>query len=418
MHERFIRDPSIDNSVDVAPPSFYKSQREIYQSVRNFPKIASSLHYTFMVPDNPLQQMQGPFQTEPETEVDQHTVMSLSDIELAITPPSHVRTTISEAEVISAVNGIVGHTITVLMTEAVNAAREGNPINLVKHQTGIDLHEKELIDTICKTVQMTAPVKKPSDITPFVWQVWQQMRTQYTFFKMIPNSTKKPRIEGTQYSADFVRDYWESDQMNQFEEQLFFMHRARINNYLNSGNPFSDTPPLTIESNPEYGLSIEELVICHKHFGAYKIQFKGQADFVTSQRNKETGEKVLVIVDQKYGKGTKLHELPNRLQALLYSDALKEKQFSKKNYGEVTPRGVMFLYHVFDTTKDESFYIDASVYPDEYQKLMDALYETTSNWWMYQKEYKAAKFERQHAAVMPYIPKPNEDIRPVQFSLF
>lgn len=418
MQERFKRDPSIDNSVDSAPPGFYKSQREIYQSVKKFPQVASTLAYTFTVPDNPLQQMQGPYETEPETEVEHHTVMSLSDIELASVTPSAIRTSISEPEVISAINGIAGHAITILMTEAVYAAREGKSINLSKHQTGISSHEQELINEICKKVQDTTPVKKPSDITPFVWAVWQQMREQYTFFKMIPNSTKKPRIEGTQYSADFVHDYWESDQMNQFEEQLFLMHRARISNYLDYGNPFSDNPPLTLESNPEYGLSIEELVICHKHFGAFKIQFKGQADFVTSQKNTETGQEVLVIIDQKYGKGTNLHELPNRLQALLYSDALKEKQFSKKNYGEVTPRGVMFLYHVFDTKKDDSFYIDGSVYPDEYQKLMDELYKTTSNWWMYQKEYKVAKFERQHAAVMPYIPKPNEDIRPAQFSMF
>jgi hypothetical protein len=125
------------------------------------------------------------------------------------------------------------------------------------------------------------------------------------------------------------------------------------------------------------------------------------------------------VIDQKYGQGKTLHSAPNRLQSLLYSDALQQKQFSKKNFSEVSQAGVMFLYHVFDTDNtDRSYYIDATVYPEEFPTVMNTLVEATEAWWMYEKEYKAIKFERQHAAVMPHLPKPNEEIRPVQFSMF
>ncbi len=417
MPERFIRDPSIDTAHDVAPTGFYKSQREIYQSVKDFPRLASTLHYQFTKPDTQPLQIQARHETE-ITNTEHHTVMSLSDIELATTPLSEVTTKVSEAEVISAVNGIAGHTITVLVTEALRSFRERKPIQLTDHQTGIDPYERKTIDAICSNVLATSPILHPTEVTPFVWHVWQQLKPQYTFFKMIPNSTKKPRIEGTQHTADFVHDYWQSEEMSQFEEELFDLHQTRLNNYVDYGVPLTATDTLSIESNPEYELAIEQLVICHKHFGAYKIQFKGQADFVATQKNRKTGETVLVLIDQKHGKADKLHSLPNRLQALLYSDALKEKQFSKKKFSDMTPRGVMFLYHVFDTEKDDSFYIDASVYPDEYQHLMDELFTTTRQWWMYQKEYKALKFEKQHAAVMPHIPHPKDEVRPIQFSMF
>ncbi len=419
MTERFVRDPSIDSAIDVLPPGFYKSQREIYRAVENFSQHAASLHYQYSTPDTPLHQMLAPLSAlETETE-ETHTVMSLSDIELALTPLSEITQSVTEKELVSAIQGICGHTITTLMTEAVLCARAGRQVNLVQHQTGMADYEAALIQGITDNQVQTQPIRKPSDITPFVYSVWQKLKTHYSFFKLIPNSTRKARIEGTQYSATDIADFWRSEQLACFEERLFEMHRKRIARFLESGSPFDDNPPLTIESNPDYPLEIEKLVICHKHFGAYKIQFKGQADFVTTHRNSETNAVSLVVIDQKYGQGKTLHSAPNRLQSLLYSDALQQKQFSKKNFTEVSPAGVMFLYHVFDTDNtDRSYYIDATVYPDKFPTVMNTLVEATEAWWMYEKEYKAIKFERQHAAVMPHLPKPNEEIRPVQFSMF
>ena len=418
MPERFARDPSIDTAFDVLPPGFYKSQREIYQSVKNFPNKALSLQYQFSVPDTPLHQMLSPISTE-DSEEEPHIVMSLSDIELALTQPSEITDTVSEKEVFSAIQGICGHTITTLITEAVYAARAGSKINLVQNQTGLADYERALIQELTDEEVQKHPIIKPSDITPFVYAVWHKLKDHYTFYKLIPNSTRKARIEGTQYPAHLIEDYWNSQELDCFTERLFEMHRQRIARFLYSGSPFDDNPPLTIESNPEYPLEIEKLVICHKHFGAYKIQFKGQADFVSTQKNPDTGNVTLLVIDQKYGQGKTLHSAANRLQSLLYSDALQQKQFSKKNFTELSPAGVMFLYHVFDTENtDRSHYIDATVYPEEYQSVMESLIQATESWWMYEKEYKANKFERQHAAVMPHIPKPTEVLRPIQFSMF
>lgn len=365
------------------------------------------------LPGNPLNEFESPQSLET---AEAHTIMSMSDFEIASTPTHELTAQMSEVEAKSVVKGVAGHKLTYIVTELTRQLRSGqNPNTVTQMQPNMDQEERVVIDAIAARVLSQYRSVFVQDVPLIASEIWMSVRDEYVFVKKIPNSTKKPLIEGTQYSSDWVRDWWNSDEQKDFEGTVSLLHEQKLRQYLDQQPIGNESMHLPLESNPLFTVFAEKPLVTHAELGAFRIQFRGQADFVlaNSQDDYHIG------VDLKFGNPDLLYSLPNRLQALAYSHALRERQFSKKRYSQVTPSDVMFLYEVINTKPGAEgiYYKDATVYPDEYPALMQSLYDTCLYWWLNHKEFTRFKKEKKNAIVMPHFPSPDELSRAMQRSM-
>jgi|GEM_PF-4454390 len=414
--ERFTRNSEIDTPPEASFSPQEKPEHLVFYESLHYGELRKAGCVTYPVvalPGNPLNEFE---RTGSNELAEAHTIMSMSDFELASTPAHELTSKISEAEAKSVIRGVAGHKLTYIVTELTRQLRSGQyPSTVTVLQQNIDQEERVVIDAIASRVLSQYRTVFVQDVPLIATEIWMSLRDEYVFVKKIPNSTKKPLIEGTQYSSDWVRDYWNSDEQKDFEGVVSQLHEQKIRQFLDHQPLGSEALSLPLESNPLFKTETEKPLVTHAELGAFRIQFRGQADYVLTN----TQDDYHIGIDLKFGNPDLLYSLPNRLQALAYSHALRERQFSKKKYSQVTPSDVMFLYEVINTKPGAEgiYYKDATVYPNEYPALMNSLYQTCLYWWLKHTDFTRLKKEKKNAIVMPHFPSPDELSRAMQRSM-
>ncbi len=321
-----------------------------------------------------------------------YTVMRFSDLELA-SQGGNVTGWVSEAEAQGTIRGVAGHMIGSLVNELTRQVREGkNVTSGALTQEGIKPEIKNVIDSQVHAVVGHKPKVHLTRVPFIAEKVWDRLKKDYIFWKV---SKKEGLKQGDQFSAKWVKEYWMSEEMKAYAQSLFEIHENRIGSYWTQ-DLFNETVFLPMESDPVFNLATEKPIMLLVHFNGYQVQFKGRADYTLHGR---------AVIDEKYGSPDGLHTKAGRIQALLYSDGMKQTGYPKRFYNQLSPEDTIFYYHWYDTRSEKhgSYYIDGTVLPDEYPQILSDMAEFTHTWWTYEDYFKEIKKQRSNALILPYL---------------
>lgn len=373
--------------------------------------------YKPVSPNTPLLEGQNVDTVTGEEDLTKHTQMSISDIELALDYPTKKPELPTAQEIKGSLRGIAGHDISEMMNALIrNARKDGEPGDFTITYSNLKPYERSIIqETAASYISLYGNLRL-IDLPYLAHDIWSGLKSKYVFYKRNGNS-KKALLEGSVFKGEQISGWWNSRDQETFEDKIFSIYERRLKERMI--NPITDPDYLTLplESDPNFELITEQLLVTHIHYGTFKIQMRGQADYVLSGKDKKN--LTHLVIDNKYGK-TNTQSEASRIQALLYSFMVSKRDYAKENFTHVSPESSMFLYHMFDTSSEtpSSYYVDGTVYPDEYESVVKSLSTAVTLWWFYQKELKQIKNARKEAAFMPYLPKPSEEVVPVQRRLF
>lgn len=324
-----------------------------------------------------------------------HKIMTMSDLELAAKKDLD-SLFLQEHEAKGAIRGVSGHEISVITNELLRAYLRQDPLNAVPYAYHPPDDKIQIIKASVEQTLTNYNQIKMENIVDISCELWQKLRELHLF--TYGKHNRKTIERGSLFSPMWVHDYWVSDEMKKFETNIFEINRNRITNYLS--DLFDEFSFLPLESNPEVLLESEKPVILHVEFGSFRIQFKGRIDYAIHD---------FLAIDTKFGSPDTLFSPVNRIQSLLYSHVLKHGNFNKGYVVDLDPSDTLFYYHVYDTKAavPSSFYVDATVYPNEYVGVLDNLCVLASEWVANYEEFKHIKETQETAVVLPFLASPN-----------
>lgn len=331
-----------------------------------------------------------------------YTPMSLADFSLVGKDDIHASIDFAK----DALENLAGHQITYLVTEILRQGRHLGRVDTLtstRNPDHLKMHEKAIFDR-CFYDTLRGRKFGAKDVVEVAFEVWQNLRAKYFFYKKPSNSKNLPLYGGSQIAPEWVAWQWLLNPEHlAFEEGVFAIHSRAIKEYLEyeySSEQNLRTYP--VESDPENSILTKEPIYYHVDHGPFKMQYKGELDSVMDYFGRT------VVIAQKYTDSDDLASLTNRLRVLLHSLSARNSG-ATINIEKMRHPDVTYLYQIYDFAKGEYYYLDASVTVEEFRCLQSELFMQSLCWLAdYKNHYKELKTRSKRAFVAPHLPYPDE----------
>lgn len=271
-------------------------------------------------------------------------------------------------------------------------------------QTDLSEDHQRLVSSIATPVITRYERMLPDDPTAMTHEIWRALRHHYGFWKVVPHSTKIPLIGGTRYSPDEIENIWNSGQQKQFEDSMLEF--------------LSHTRP-SLLSREGLDLQMNRLSV----FGLdnHAVQITGMVDHLLTHMHEGHVRKWIIVTDRfvKSGDDPTLLQpsVASQMKAMIFAHCLTHGNFQHGFVDHLPPSPVLVLERILDLESQQVLYRQIPTSGANALQTLKRLQEYINFYLENSTAFNQLKSILDAQAVMPHLPRPEEQTRPAQYAM-